>query len=291
MVQCLAQNAFTAGNLNGLQVLFGGVDLLVPPDRLPFNVKDSSVLIVSTGYIALKLNKIPQVLHASELVFISQNTLCEIVEYGENTEIGLLAFSTIFAFEYIIKKQHIDYFGFFITKNLPKVALQAEQFEYVVNYLKLLSYKTRIKGHSLYKEESIQFVFNLLLYELAALYSSYCSDYSLVYSRKENLLIRFLKILDLHCKNQHGVKFYADFLCITTGHLTKVVKQVSGKTVKQFIESAIIAEAKLLLENSDLTISQITDELQFCNVSFFSNFFKKRTRLSPSEYRYALKSA
>lgn len=97
--------------------------------------------------------------------------------------------------------------------------------------------------------------------------------------------------MELHCAQEHSVKFYADALLITKGHLSKTVQQVTNKTVKQFIEvMRLILEAKILLQNDDLTILQIIEELHFCNSSSFSNFFRKSTFMSPSEYRLRLRT-
>ena len=53
----------------------------------------------------------------------------------------------------------------------------------------------------------------------------------------------------------------------------------------QWINQAIIFEAKVLLKHSDLLVFQISDELGFPNPSFFSKFFKRITGMTPAEYQ------
>ena len=130
-----------------------------------------------------------------------------------------------------------------------------------------------------------QISFNLFLYELRLIYTKYTSDASANFSRKESLIIQFLTILTIHCKKQHSVRFYAGALCITSGHLNKIVKQITGKTVKILIAEAIITEAKKMLEDSQFTIAFIAEELEFSSASSFSIFFKRHTSISPSGYR------
>lgn len=48
---------------------------------------------------------------------------------------------------------------------------------------------------------------------------------------------------------------------------------------------AVLAEAASLLEDSQYTIEEIAEELEFASVSEFSRFFKKSTSFTPSEYR------
>ena len=53
----------------------------------------------------------------------------------------------------------------------------------------------------------------------------------------------------------------------------------------QWINKAVILEAKVLLKHSNLLVFQISDELNFPNPSFFSKFFKRMTGMTPAEYQ------
>uniref|UniRef100_UPI001ED8E43D helix-turn-helix domain-containing protein n=1 Tax=Flavobacterium sp. UGB4466 TaxID=2730889 RepID=UPI001ED8E43D len=129
---------------------------------------------------------------------------------------------------------------------------------------------------------------NLLLYELARIYHKSYWHKPRQHSKKEMLVIQFFKILEINCREQHSVKYYANTLAVTTDHLSKTVKQVTEKTAKRFIEEAIVLEAKILLHDDHLTILSIAEELQFTDSSSFSNFFKRHTSQSPSQYRSQL---
>ncbi|WP_348823360.1 helix-turn-helix domain-containing protein [Flavobacterium aestuarii] len=84
------------------------------------------------------------------------------------------------------------------------------------------------------------------------------------------------------------MSFYAGVLFVTSGYLNKIVKQVTGRTAKTLILEAIVVEAKNLLENSQSTVAEIAEELEFSTSSSFSIFFKRHTSLSPSQYRLRL---
>lgn len=64
-----------------------------------------------------------------------------------------------------------------------------------------------------------------------------------------------------------------------------VIRETSGQTVMQWINQAVILEAKVLLKHSNLLVFQISDELNFPNPSFFSKFFKRMTGMTPAEYQ------
>lgn len=67
-----------------------------------------------------------------------------------------------------------------------------------------------------------------------------------------------------------------------------VILRSSGKSVKQWINDRIILEAKVLLNEPDQSILQISESLGFPNQSAFGTYFKKITTLSPLNYRKAL---
>ena len=78
--------------------------------------------------------------------------------------------------------------------------------------------------------------------------------------------------------------YYAGKMFLTPKHLSTVVKEVSGKTAGEWIDSLVILEAKALLKSSEQSIQEIADELHFANQSFFGKYFKHHTGMSPKEY-------
>ena len=79
--------------------------------------------------------------------------------------------------------------------------------------------------------------------------------------------------------------FYANKLYITPKYLTMVVKEVSGKSAKDWITEYIIQEIKFLLKNSSLNIQEIAIRTHFSNQTSLGRFFRKHTGVSPSFYR------
>ena len=102
-------------------------------------------------------------------------------------------------------------------------------------------------------------------------------------SRKEYIFERFYETLVESYQSERSVKFYADQLCLTPKHLSGVVKEVSGKTVGEWIDEFVILEAKALLNSSSMNIQEIADRLSFANQSFFGKYFKHYTGMSPKE--------
>lgn len=253
-----------------------------------FNADHFSVLLVNSGSLFIQINDKEVTVSGNEILVIPRRSSYEILAMSNQLQICLLSFTTDFVFENSIRRPHIGYFEFFITKLSFKMFLKNKDAALLIDSLILINSKVLHPRSHTYKNETILFSFNLLLYELAGIYHRSSWHISLQHSKKEKLVIQFFKILEMNCKEQHGVKYYANTLEVTTDHLSKTVKQVTQKTAKQYIEEAIVLEAKILLQNNHLTILYIAEELQFSNSSSFSTFFKRHTSLSPTEYRTRL---
>lgn len=148
----------------------------------------------------------------------------------------------------------------------------------------------KISGrNAIFQEEMVILCLNLILYEFCGLYYKYVQSTGEVYSSNDKIVTNFITLVHLHCKDHHEIKFYADSLFISQGHLRKTVRTVIGMSAKHFIEMAIISEAYVLLADDNLSITEIGEYLNFKDSSSFSHFFKRHTKLSPSQYRLNLK--
>lgn len=101
----------------------------------------------------------------------------------------------------------------------------------------------------------------------------------------ERITLEFKKLLNYNITRNKTVGFYAGKLNITSNHLNKCVKATLGKSASLLIDEMLILEAKVLMQKSDMTISEIAYEAGFEDTSYFGRFFKKHTGSTPTEYR------
>lgn len=104
-------------------------------------------------------------------------------------------------------------------------------------------------------------------------------------SKQAVLIKRFLDLVKVNFKQERGIGFYADKLCLTPKYLSKVVKQNSEKSASEWINDFVILEAKALLRSTNMTVQQVSDELNFPSQSFFGKYFKRCVGVSPKNYR------
>lgn len=95
----------------------------------------------------------------------------------------------------------------------------------------------------------------------------------------------FMNLLSDNYRSSHDVQFYADHLNITTRYLSQITNDTVSKAPKQIISDYLLKEAKQLLENSRLSVKEISDSLGFSTSALFCKFFKQQTGQTPSEYR------
>lgn len=78
---------------------------------------------------------------------------------------------------------------------------------------------------------------------------------------------------------------FAERLAVHVNHLNKVLKENTGRTTTEIISCRMLQEAKILLKETNWTVSEVAFALGFEEVAHFSNFFKKQTTFSPLKYR------
>jgi len=89
---------------------------------------------------------------------------------------------------------------------------------------------------------------------------------------------------------QPTVLFFANKLNVTPNYLSDTIRHHSGKTALTLIHDFVIEEAKRLLSTSNKSVSEISYLLGFEYPNYFSKLFKRKTNLSPSEFRKSVKS-
>lgn len=99
------------------------------------------------------------------------------------------------------------------------------------------------------------------------------------------LLKSFQKLIDTNYKILKLPKEYAELLYITPNHLNALCNDLLDIPAGEVIRNRVMLEAKRLLINPDLSISEIADALNFTDNSYFTKSFKRHVGLTPEEFR------
>ncbi len=97
---------------------------------------------------------------------------------------------------------------------------------------------------------------------------------------------QLIDILDTGTAMQHReVSWYAEQLNVSPRYLSETVKRLTGDNVVFLINRYAGPIITNMLQYSNMTISEISDKMEFSSLSYFSRYTKKVLKISPSEFR------
>ena len=85
--------------------------------------------------------------------------------------------------------------------------------------------------------------------------------------------------------HEREVQWYAKQLGITPKYLSEICKERSGKSAGEWIADITVSELKHYLRNTTMPIREIARAMEFPNASFFCQYTKKHTGLTPNHLR------
>ena len=169
----------------------------------------------------------------------------------------------------------------------PEINLSDEQFDKIYNLLVTIR-NVNSSSHAKRRDMVVNLL-DVLFYGLALYRGDEVTGSN---SRNEQLYSRFYDLLMAHYAHHHEIDWYAEQLRLTPKYFSALIRQTSGKSAAQWINSVLVMQAKrLLLSRRDMTVQQVAYELGFRENATFCRFFKSQTGLRPTEYRESEKNA
>ncbi|MDD2513293.1 MAG: helix-turn-helix domain-containing protein [Proteiniphilum sp.] len=168
------------------------------------------------------------------------------------------------------------------VKEQPWSPLDAENLERMLSFFTSIQQIIRTKDH-IHRIKIAELLAQAMYLEMENVFSK-----SLKHEKKSKRVIlaeRFLELVEHHYPLHRDTKFYADKLSLSSKYLSKIIKENTGKSAIDWINSYVLLDAKALLKSTNQTIQQISDQLNFPSQSHFGKFFKNHTGVSPKEYR------
>ena len=94
-----------------------------------------------------------------------------------------------------------------------------------------------------------------------------------------------LKYLEQHYQEDLSLSSVAERFSLSPGYFSTIFKKKAGHNFVHYLTSLRIREAKRLLLETQMTISEVALAVGYSSASFFIRSFKKTEGISPSEYR------
>ncbi len=95
----------------------------------------------------------------------------------------------------------------------------------------------------------------------------------------------FTALVERDFRRPAGVQHYAGLLGVTPTHLSRVCRKVAGRPALDILTDRRHFEARRLLRDTNVQISEIARQCGFTSAAYFTRAFRARTGQSPSEFR------
>lgn len=165
-------------------------------------------------------------------------------------------------------------------KNINKLDLIPEK---ALSYYKALEH---IKKSEL--DDYIKMAQTVANYVTCCLNSDSAKYNSLLLSKKGNdnyIIYKIVSYIENNYNNDIRLSDIAKKHFINSQYLSKLFKKTIGINYSEYLFNTRIEHAKILLKETDKNLSLIAYETGFENMSYFCNRFKKKTGITPKEYR------
>lgn len=169
--------------------------------------------------------------------------------------------------------------------NNPVMKINEDRMDIRDRYLSLIHEKLKHKDQTYYAE-----ILNSLIQ--AILYETFSDILNNIvvpkdeYIRQGDILFKkFMGLLNQNGGKDRSVAYYADKLFVTPKHLSSVCKNITGKNALELIFRHVEDIIRYELKHTDKSIKEISEEMNFSNISFFGKFVKSRLGASPTDLR------
>ncbi|MEH0157276.1 helix-turn-helix domain-containing protein [Limibacter armeniacum] len=246
----------------------------------PFRSNHFSILIVTKGTLKLKVNLLEYTLQESEIIIIPPSAIREFT-FQQNIHFKSILFTQEFLKQSALMGKYLSIANFLKEGISTCQKLKPADYNIILQLIKTLTDLLNNEAFHSNDTEVVNSIFKATLLKIRQYYDEMHIDNAVT----STVIYRFLKLLSEHYLEHREVTFYAEKLHMNEKYLTQLLKKKTGKTTREFITEMVNIEAKVLLNNKQLTIKEIAHHLNFMDQFHFSRFFKKYVGISPSQYR------
>ena len=238
------------------------------------------VCLEGEGKIVVDMQTIS--IRRGSIVILLPYSVIQLADISDNTRITLIATGMGFL-EKLALSQPVENYVEKI-REMPCLQLTETQLEQAKK-IYLFVEKLYKEATGPLKQEIRSSLLTLLALEIVTLFAENQETGSPRLSRQDQVFRNFTISLAKNVSRHRTVEFYANEACLTPKYFSTVIKKRSGKLPMDWITERTIVLIKYLLHNSDKSIQEISNDLNFPNQSFFTRYFKSHTGFTPTAFR------
>ena len=226
------------------------------------------------------------VVEPNTIVAMSPQVIKQWKNISEDFKTLTIFFTKAFFTKIVAHQNYLEQFQFFDQNSKHANLFSAAETSPIFDLFQKI--KTHIHRSHPYQNEILASYINIVLLEYQTLFERTNFKNNYQQTRSQQLVETFKHLINKHFQQERSVQFYADKLFITAKYLTEILKNETGKTASEWINELLLLEAKVLLLDQSLQITQIAEALHFPDASTFGKFFKNLSGVSPLQYRKTL---
>lgn len=254
----------------------------------PFRIDGYMVIHCISGHVKLNVNLQEYELKSGMLFLNYPGTIIKVNEVVGLEDDGLRYVCVVMSREFVGNLM-LDVNKLFTQdlslKGTPSITLSDGQTTLLREHVRLMI--NIVQSESKFKIESIRSILSSVFYFIAGVWAEKAAHQKdkVVSGRTQIVFDQFIKLVSEHHTQYRNVGFYAERLSLTPKYLSRIIRDVSGRSAPEWIDEYVILEAKNLLKYSGLAIKEVVFKLNFPSQSVFYKFFKARTGMTPTEYK------
>ncbi len=180
-------------------------------------------------------------------------------------------------------------------QNHPSITIQYSQFttllasidEYKSDYEAYMRGKYTNICHHIH-EDIIELQARLIVAKVLKIYFTNISMEPKAYMPRDLEYQQFMLSLYTNFKEHRDVKFYANRSGVSEKYFSTLIRQLSGSSPSEWIETVVVGEAKTLLSDAQYSIKEIASGLNFPDAPTFTKYFQRITGITPKAYRKSI---
>ncbi|KFF02946.1 AraC family transcriptional regulator [Flavobacterium reichenbachii] len=250
-----------------------------------------TIFLVSEGSAVHRYNKEALILESSS-IFITAPGHYRNYSLDNISKAYFISFTETFLNNYFFSEIYAE-FPFLLSEAFIYTKVNPE------DYREIESITTEIKREmELNTKEKALIIGNMLEFMLLKIKEVFKQQFNPVNDGSKISLVvnTFYKDLDSYFKQilegqqpkQLKAKDFSDLQYLNENYFSRLIKMKTGKTPSAWINNRLLNEAKTLLSETSLPISEIASLFHFASSRYFNFYFKKQTAMTPSKYRKSM---
>lgn len=273
------------GNLSSIHedfILFDNLSDMPIPD-VPCRISGIVVGLCVQGCFTYTADTVKQNVEAGDVLIINNGQVVSGCKFDEGVKCIAIMMTYDF-FQEIVKDVHELSALFLLSRTHPVFRLLPNEIRNVQSYYRVIKEKVDDMSNH-FRKDVVRLLMSAMIYDLSNTIYRIQNISSKREISAERIFTDFIKLVERNFRKERRVTWYSRQLCITSKYLSETVRQISGRTPNDWIDSYVTMELRVLLKNTTKSVKEISCEMNFPNQSFMGKFFKEHVGMSPLMYR------